>query len=112
MKHPALTRVFAAVLAVVSAIMLAVGAVGFSSDREDRDTAAAHLDRIEKRLNTFVELREKLDNSISYEDAAAELEKLMEEHRTDASQHKTDLATYSATKGGVKMGTEKLDEAE
>ena len=98
-------------LAVVSAIMLAVGAVGFRTDKEDRDTADAHLDRLSDRLDTYRELKTKLDSSVSYDDAAAELKKLSEEHQADASQHRTDLATYSATKGGLKMGTEQLNEA-
>jgi len=99
------------VLAIMCVISGAAGVVGFSDAREERDKAASYGDKLDKRLETYQQLKVELDGSISYEEALEELEKLQEQHDSDASQHRTDLATYSATRGGYKMGADALWEA-
>lgn len=110
-KHPALVRVFAIVLAIISVISLAAGAAGFRDAALEKDTALTYSDNLNTRLETFQELQATLDNSISYDEALEELEKFQDQHDSDASQHRTDLATYSAKRGGYKMGTDALWEA-
>lgn len=111
MKHPVLVRVFAVVLVIMCVISGAAGAVGFSDAKKERADGVSYGDKLDKRLENYKQLKEELDGSISYEDAMAELEKLQEQHDSDASQHRTDLATYSASRGGYKMGADALWEA-
>jgi len=110
-KHPVLVRVFAIVLAIMCVISGAAGAVGFSDARKERDDGVSYGDKLDKRLENYQQLKEELDGSISYDEAMEELEKLQEQHDSDASQHRTDLATYSASRGGYKMGADALWEA-
>lgn len=104
MKHPALARVFSIVLAILSLFMLLNGAFGFGK----ADTALAEslnqYNRLEEKTDTYVALSVQLKNSVSYEEALAELEAMQEQHDDDAAQHRTDLATHTATKGGYEMG--------
>lgn len=95
----------------MSVISCAAGAAGFADAGKERDGAASYGDKLDKRLETYRQLKEELDGSISYEEALEELEKLQEQHDSDAAQHRTDLATYSATRGGYKMGADALWEA-
>lgn len=111
MKHPALARVFAVVLVIMGAIMLAVGISGFGKAEDERDERDGYSDKLDSKLAAFDLLHEQLDGGESYDEAAEELEQQQEQHDSDASQHRTDLATYSATRGGYKMGADQLWEA-
>ncbi len=111
MKHPTLVRVFSIVLTIMCVIMLGGGASGFGKAAKERDERAAEAQRYEERIETYRQTDEKLAGSISYEDAYKVLEEMLEEHDDEASQHKTDLAEYSAKKGGYKMAAALMDDA-
>lgn len=108
MKHPALARVFAIVLALLSSFMLINGALGFSKADGTLQESLEYCQRIEDKLNEYEELDAKLENSISYDEAYEELERLQEEHDEEAAQHRTDLATHTATMGGYTMGVDMI----
>lgn len=112
MKHPALTRVFAIVLLIMCLILLTNGALGFVKAEDERREGEAYCERLAARIESYREMDEKLNDSISYEDAYAELEKLQEEYDDESSQHRTDLAMYSATKGGYLNGAKTIYEAQ
>lgn len=111
MKHPTLVRVFSIVLTIMCVIMLGGGASGFGKAAKERNERAAEAQRYEERIETYRQADEKLDGSISYEDAYKVLEKLLEEHNGEASQHRTDLAEYSAKKGGYEMAAAMINDA-
>ncbi len=111
MKHPTLVRVFSIVLTIMCVIMLGGGASGFGKAAKERDERAAEAQRYEERIETYRQADEKLAGSISYEDAYKVLEKLLEEHDGEASQHRTDLAEYSAKKGGYEMAAAMINDA-
>ena len=111
MKHPTLVRVFSIVLTIMCVIMLGGGASGFGKAAKERDERIAEAQRYEERIETYRQADEKLAGSISYEDAYKVLEELLAEHDDEASQHKTDLAEYSAKKGGYKMAAALMDDA-
>ena len=71
----------------------------------------AEAQRYEERIETYRQADEKLAGSISYEEAYKVLEELLAEHDDEASQHRTDLAEYSAKKGGYKMAAALIDDA-
>lgn len=104
MRNSALARVFAVVLAVMCVIMLLSGVYGCRKAVAEHGESLAFAQRLTERIAAFRELDEKLVNTVSYDEALAELEELQEQHDGDASQHRTDLAVYSATKGGYTMG--------
>ncbi|MEI3101750.1 MAG: hypothetical protein V8T45_08215 [Oscillospiraceae bacterium] len=108
MKHPALARVFAIVLALLSSFMLINGALGFSKADGTLQESLEYCQRVEDKLNEYEELDAKLENSISYDEAYEELERLQEEHDEEAAQHRTDLATHTATMGGYTMGVDMM----
>ena len=104
MKHPALARVFSIVLAIMSLIMLLNGAVGFGKADAALKESLDQYQRIEEKTDTYEALSIQMKNSVSYEEALAELEALQEQHDDDAAQHRTDLATHTATMGGYELG--------
>ena len=108
MKHPALARVFSIVLAIMSLIMLLNGAVGFGKADVALKESLEQYRRIEEKTDTYEALSLQLKNSVSYEEALAELEALQEQHDDDAAQHRTDLATHTATMGGYEMGAQMI----
>ena len=110
MKHPALARVFSIVLAIMSLIMLLNGAVGFGKADAALQESLEKYQRIEEKTDTYETLSRQLKNSVSYEEALAELEALQEQHDDDAAQHRTDLATHTATMGGYELGAKMIME--
>ena len=111
MKHPTLVRVFSIVLTIMCVIMLGGGVSGFGKAVKEHDERAAEAQRYEERIETYRQADEKLSGSISYEEAYKVLEELLAEHDDEASQHRTDLAEYSAKKGGYKMAAALIDDA-
>lgn len=108
MKHPALARIFAIVLAIMSVLMLLNGALGFGKASNEYQDVLNHCQYLDDKLATYIELDTNLKNSISYDEAYAELEKLQEQHDSDAAQHRTDLATHTATRGGYVLGADMI----
>lgn len=104
MKHPALARVFSIVLAIMSLFMLLNGAFGFGKADAALEESMAKYRRMEEKTDTYALLSAQRKNSVSYEEALAELEALQDRHDEDAAQHRTDLATHTATMGGYELG--------
>ena len=69
MKHPALARVFAIVLALLGSFMLINGALGFGKADGTLQESLEYCQRIEDKLEEYEELDAKLENSISYDEA-------------------------------------------
>ena len=109
MKFPALTRVFSIILAILSAIVLLVGILGIGSAISERDESVHSYELLEARIDTYKELSEKLADSPTYDEANEQYEAALEDHNKKSDEHKTDLATYSATEGGLKSGEEAME---
>lgn len=108
MKHPALARVFSIVLAILCLFLLVNGALGFGKADTALEDSLKQYQRLEEKTDTYAELSAQLKNSVSYEEALAELEALQEQHDDDAAQHRTDLATHTATMGGYELGAKMI----
>ena len=104
MKHPALARVFSIVLAILCLFLLANGALGFGKADTALEDSLKQYQRLEEKTDTYEALSAQMKNSVSYEEALAELEAMQEQHDDDAAQHRTDLATHTATMGGYELG--------
>lgn len=108
MKHPALARVFAIVLAIVGLILLAVGVRGLKKAESEREERAAYAEKFSGWIADYRALHAELENAADYDETMAALEALALAHEKTAGQHKTDTALYTATKGGLKMGEEAI----
>ena len=111
MKHQALARVFAVVLAIMCLLMLLNGATGFGKAAKAHEERTAFEEKYAQRIENYVTLHEQVENSISYDEAYELLKEKLEQHDKDAAQHRTDTALYTAEKGGNTMGANLIWEA-
>lgn len=112
MKHPVLTKVFSIFLAVLCLIALFSGIGGLREVENLRQSHEAKLNKLDERILNYEKLKAELDLSPMSADEYEEILELMDsEHNTASSDHQSELAMYSATKGGLVMGQEALDEA-
>ena len=112
MKHPALTKVMSAALAVLCLVMIGFGSVKIGDAAETRDRGLEAIENLENKRDNYIKLKEEYEASpVDYEAVTDEQADRQEKYDKDNSQHRADLAEYSATKGGVEMGSLALDEA-
>ena len=112
MKHPALARVFAIVLAVLCLVMLLAGVFGIRSTMDELLRGQEDYARLADRIEEYRVIADALSGTISYEESSKALEERQEQHEDEAAQHRMDLATYTATKSGINQGIAALDEAD
>ena len=112
MKHPALTRIFSLILAVLCLTMLGAGFGIIRNAVRTRASEQAGYQRLSDRVEEYREVHDALSGSKSYEETNAALQKEQNQHQKDASQHKIDLAFYTATRSGLQTGLAALDEAD
>ena len=108
MKHPALARVFAIVLAILGLLLLITGVRGFTKTEDEHEERLAYEKKYANRIENFADLREELLGSADYDETMTALRRFVDEHEKSAAQHKTDTALFSATKGGLKMGEDMI----
>lgn len=111
MKHQILVRVFSIVLAIMCLLLLINGLTGFGKAANEYRERTETAQRYEDRIENFRQLDAKLSNSVSYDEVYEILSKKLEEHEGEASRHKTDLAEYSAKKGGYTMAFNMIQDA-
>lgn len=111
MKHPAMAKAFAVMFAVMSVILIFGGVSGIGKAEDNNEERQRYEARYAERIENYDRLVKRLENSITYEEAWAELEKRIEQHDDDASQHRTDLAMNTAERGGYTMGADMIWEA-
>lgn len=108
MKHPALARVFAVVVAILGLLLLLSGTRGFGKAEAADEERRAYEKKYAERIETYSVLREELLNSADYQETMDALNRFLTEHEKAASQHKTDTAIFSATRGGLRMGEDMI----
>ena len=111
MKHPALTRLFSVVLAVLSLAMLVAGFGSTAGAVSDRVKGMADYRRLSERVDEYRQILDALDGSTPYEEQNRVLQEDQARHDKLASKHRADLARYTATKGGLLEGEAALAEA-
>lgn len=111
MKHPALTRAMAFTLAIVSIILLLVGNSGLKKAEELKAEDTAACDKYMERIELYKSLTAELEGLEAYKTADETLTEKETQHDKDAAQHRTDVATHTATEGGYKTGADALWEA-
>ena len=111
MKHPALTRAMAVVLAVLSLVMLLAGFGSLRGARRDRDRGQGDWQRLSGRIDEYELALAQLGSSEPYDDQKKELDREQAEHDQQATEHRMSLAKYTATRSGVQTGLEAMNEA-
>lgn len=112
MKHPALTRLFAAVLAVLCLTMLLAGLGSVRGALSDRKKTREEHQRLTDRIGEYREVLAALSGSENYREADSALQEARAAHDEQASQHRMDLAIYTATRSGIRSGKLALYQAE
>lgn len=112
MKHPALTKVMSAALAVMCLVMIGFGAVRISGAVENRDRSREAAQNLAEKTENYIKLSAELDSSpVDYDEVSEEQTERRDKYDSDNSKHRADVAEYTATKGGTAMGSLALDEA-
>ena len=112
LKHPALARILAIVLAILCLVMLLAGAGIVRAALKDRDRGLADLQRLETRIERYDEILGRLEGTERYAQVNKSLTADQEAHDEQAVQHRTDLAIYTATRSGLLTGAAQLQEAQ
>ena len=111
MRHPALTRFFAAFLAVVSVITLISGGICIKKAADDREKQNKSTLRLSDRTAEAKALLTELDampTSFAQKNAAYETAK--ERYDSEKLSYRKDLSIYTATEAALKQAQEKIDE--
>ena len=100
-----------AAVCVMALILLLCAVAEFNSAMADRKENNRVLDLFSSRTEEYEALGNRLSQTDSYEKQNAEIEKLRETYDSMRSAHQLALATYTATRGGLKQGREAMDQA-
>ena len=112
MKHPALTRVLAIVLAILCLTMGMAGWLGLRRAERDRQSALDEAERLRGRVEEYQTLLTRLEGNKSYNKQTEKIDNKQAAHDKDSAEHRTELSTYTLTQYGLKMGTDALDMAD
>lgn len=111
MRHPALTRFFAAFLAVVSVITLISGGICIKKAADDREKQNTNTARLSQRTAEAKELRAELDAMpLEFSRQSAAYDEAKARYDSEKLSYRKDLSIYTATEAALKQGQEKLDE--
>lgn len=112
MRYPALSRMLAVFLAVVSLITLVAGALGLGRAGKDYQEQQREDTLLESRISQSEELLRQLEEQeAAYHRASAALPERQQKHQSDSAKYRMQLATYTATRAGLQMGRQQLDQA-
>ena len=112
MKTTGWTRFLALCLAVISLSMLVSGGLGIRAANKERRKDESELRDLQSRIDEYREISAALMDRVSYEELNKALEEKQKKYDTDTAKHRADLSTYTATNGGLEMGTAALNQAE
>ena len=112
MKHPALARVLSVALVILGVLLLRGGVKGIGKSAQEQENRLAYAQKLDGRIDNYITLHEELMNSADYDETMAALKTFVEQHEKAASKHRMDTATYTATKGGLKMGDTLISSAQ
>ncbi len=112
MKHPALTRFFSVLLVILCLTMATAGGLGLLRAEKDRQSVLDDMGRLRLRIEEYQRVTELLDGTQSYQKQNEDLTRKQSQHSKESSEHRAELATFTATQYGINMGTEAMDQAD
>ena len=92
--------------------MLVSGGLGIRAANKERRKDESELRDLQSRIDEYREISAALMDRVSYEELNKTLEEKQKKYDTDTAKHRADLSTYTATNGGLEMGTAALNQAE
>lgn len=111
-KHPALTRMLGIFLAIVSLCTLFSAAVGRGQAEKDRAEAQRRSGYLGELIQRAEALQDALDaRQDGYDAVMAVYPDKKDAHMSDSSAFRMDLATYTASRAGLVLGRQQLDDA-
>ncbi|MCR5090109.1 MAG: hypothetical protein K6C08_11445 [Oscillospiraceae bacterium] len=112
MKNPALTKLIALLLALISISMLVSGFYGLHAAAKDQNRRETEIDNLQNTIDAYHIILAELAGTEDYDSMTKELEELQKEQEEDSTKHRKDLAVYTATRGGLEKGQSALFQAE
>ena len=112
MKHPTLSRIMAILLTLISLSALVSGFYGLHKAEKDKSREDNELYELRDTAEEYRTVLALLSDRESYDSLKESLEKLQEEQDSESAAHRQDLASYTATRGGVESGVEALQQAQ
>ena len=112
MNRTALARLVAMLLAIVSLSMLVAGILGMRSAAKTRRADDTELTDLQNKIDDYRQVSAKLMDGSSYQNMNEALEQQKKDYENDSAHHRTELATYTATNGGLEMGAQAMSQAE
>ena len=110
MRHPALTRFFAAFLAVASAITLISGYLCIRKAGNDRDKQNTNTQRLTEKNDEARTLRAELDAMPeAFEEKSAAYDEAKAKYDSEKNNYRKDLSIYTATESALKTAQEEID---
>ena len=112
MKHPALVRLLAVALAIVSVLTLLSGAICVGKAVKDNNENLGQIDLLsEKTDNAALLLRQLEEGKGDFESTDLSLSETRDQYNQDMSDFRTELATHTATRAGLVLGRSALGTA-
>ncbi|MCR5136418.1 MAG: hypothetical protein K6C12_04905 [Oscillospiraceae bacterium] len=112
MRHPSLTRFLTLCIALISVSMLVSGFYGLRSEAKDRRKAEKKLTALQENTDKYRQVLAELEGRDDYDTLEKNRKSRQKEYDSAAAKHRTELAAFTATRGGLKSGKQMLDEAE
>ncbi len=112
MKTPALKRILALLMAVISVSLLVSGILGMRAATKARRSGDEEIVALQNRIDDYRNIRANLMDTGSYDSMNSALEQRKREYESESAHHRTELATYTATNGGLEAGAKAMSQAE
>ena len=112
MKRSALKKILALVLVVFGISMLIAGLLGIRSAGKEKGKADAEIAQLNDTMDQYRSVKNRLIDSEGYSSANDSYLEQKEAYDKALEQQRSELAVYSATKGGLTSGTEAMDSAD
>ena len=111
LRHPALTRFFAAFLAVVSVLTLISGGICIRKAADSREKQNTNTARLSEKTAEAKELCAEIAAApVEFERQSAAYDEAKARYDSEKTSYRKDLSIYTATEAALKQGQEKLDE--
>ena len=112
MKHPALVRVLAVALAVVSVLTLLSGAICVGKAVKDNNENTRQIELLsEKTDNAALLLRKLEEDKGNFESTDRSLSETRDQYSRDMSEYRKKLSEHTATRAGLVLGRSALGTA-
>ena len=112
MKRSGLTKALSILLAIISLSALVSGLFGMRSAVKDRQKGEEELTSLQNNIDDYRNLTALMMDSDDYDQLRTALEKQKRDYDRTTTQHRKDLAIFTATNGGLETGAQSLAQAE